>query len=119
MATHRATLPLALIVILTSACKKDKTESQTDTAETKDSVSNEPMPISAPLVTHIFTADPSAHVFEGKVYIYPSHDIESNGAQDDEGGHFDMKDYHVLSMDSIGGEVKDHGVALDLSLIHI
>lgn len=26
-----------------------------------------------PLVTHIYTADPSAHVFEGKIYIYPSH----------------------------------------------
>lgn len=29
--------------------------------------------ISQPLVTHIYTADPSAHVFEGKLYIYPSH----------------------------------------------
>ncbi|HPM75329.1 MAG TPA: alpha-N-arabinofuranosidase, partial [Saccharofermentans sp.] len=28
-----------------------------------------------PLVTNIFTADPSAHVFDGKIYIYPSHDI--------------------------------------------
>ena len=24
-----------------------------------------------PLVTHIFTADPSAHVFDDKIYIYP------------------------------------------------
>ena len=23
-----------------------------------------------PLVTHMFTADPSAHVFDGKIYIY-------------------------------------------------
>ena len=29
-----------------------------------------------PLVTHIYTADPSAHVFEGKLYIYPSHDLD-------------------------------------------
>jgi len=71
-------------------------------------------PISEPLVTNIYTADPSAHVFNGKIYIYPSHDIESNTAQDDEGGHFDMKDYHVLSMDAIGGKVTDHGVALDI-----
>ncbi|MBU1821164.1 MAG: glycoside hydrolase family 43 protein [Bacteroidetes bacterium] len=71
-------------------------------------------PISQPLVSHIFTADPSAHVFNGKIYIYPSHDIESNTAQDDDGGHFDMKDYHVLSMDKIGGKVTDHGVALDI-----
>src|SRR5688500_6021382 len=30
--------------------------------------------ISQPLVTHIYTADPSAHVFNGRIYIYPSHD---------------------------------------------
>ena len=67
-----------------------------------------------PLVTDLFTADPSAHVFNGKIYIYPSHDIEANVAQDDEGGHFNMRDYHVYSMDKIGGKVTDHGVALDL-----
>jgi hypothetical protein len=47
-----------------------------------------PKPISEPLVTHIYTADPSAHIFNGRIYIYPSHDIESNTPQDDEGGHF-------------------------------
>ena len=71
-------------------------------------------PISQPLVSNIYTADPSAHVFNGKIYIYPSHDIESGTAEDDEGGHFDMKDYHILSMDKIGGKVKDNGVALDI-----
>ena len=70
--------------------------------------------LSQPLVTHIYTADPSAHVFNGKIYIYPSHDIETGAPEDDEGGHFNMKDYHVLSMDSIGGKVKDHGVAIDI-----
>lgn len=67
-----------------------------------------------PLVSHIYTADPSAHVFNGKIYIYPSHDIEANVPEDDEGAHFNMRDYHVLSMDKIGGKVTDHGVALDL-----
>lgn len=71
-------------------------------------------PVNEPLITSIYTADPSAHVFNGKIYIYPSHDIESNTAQDDEGGHFDMKDYRILSMDDIGGKVTDHGVALDI-----
>ena len=28
-----------------------------------------------PIITNQFTADPSARVFEGKVYVYPSHDI--------------------------------------------
>lgn len=38
-----------------------------------------------PLVTHIFTADPSAHVFNGKIYIYPSHDIETSIEDNDNG----------------------------------
>ena len=67
-----------------------------------------------PLVTHIYTADPSAHVFEGKLYIYPSHDVSHDGLEDDMGGHFQMKDYHVLSMDDIGAPCVDHGVALDI-----
>ena len=71
-------------------------------------------PISQPLVKHIFTADPSAHVFEGRIYIYPSHDIDSGIPEGDDGRHFDMKDYHVFSMKKAGGKVKDHGVALDI-----
>lgn len=70
--------------------------------------------ISEPLVTHIYTADPSAHVFEDKLYVYPSHDIDSGVPADDMGSHFDMKDYHVFSMERVGGEVTDHGVALAL-----
>ena len=56
--------------------------------------------ISAPLVTHIYTADPSAHVFDGKIYIYPSHDIDAGIPFNDNGDHFGMEDYHVFSMDS-------------------
>jgi hypothetical protein len=70
--------------------------------------------ISKPLVTDIYTADPSAHVFNGKIYIYPSHDIDAGTPENDNGDHFDMRDYHVLSMDSMGGPVTDHGVALDI-----
>ncbi len=66
------------------------------------------------LVDHIYTADPAAHVFNGRLYIYPSHDIESGIPENDKGDHFDMRDYHVLSMDAVDGEVTDHGVALDI-----
>lgn len=60
-------------------------------------------------------ADPSANVFNGKLYIYPSHDWDSGAAFDDDGGHFEMKDYHVLSLDDVeNGEVTDHGVILAL-----
>lgn len=68
--------------------------------------------ISKPLVSHIYTADPSAHVFNGKIYIYPSHDIDAGIPFNDNGDHFGMEDYHVISMDTINAEAKDNGVAL-------
>jgi hypothetical protein len=68
-----------------------------------------------PLVSEIFTADPSAHIFNGKIYVYPSHDIiEENPLYDDCGSQYAMRDYRVLSMDYIGGPVTIHDVALDL-----
>jgi hypothetical protein len=70
--------------------------------------------ISKPLVTHLYTADPSAHVFDGKIYIYPSHDIDAGEAFDDLGSHFAMEDYHVFSMDHPDAETVDHGVALHI-----
>jgi hypothetical protein len=71
--------------------------------------------ISQPLLTHIYTADPSAHVFEGRIYIYPSHDIEAGIAFNDNGDHFAMEDYHVISLDHPAGEAVDHGVALHVA----
>lgn len=60
-----------------------------------------------------YMADPSVHVFNGRLYIYPSHDRESGIPENDNGDHFDMKDYHVLSTDDVmHGEIVDHGVAL-------
>jgi beta-xylosidase len=69
---------------------------------------------SKPLVEHIYTADPSAHVFNGKIYIYPSHDIETDNAVNDNGDHFAMDDYHVLSLDNDDFTATDHGVALSI-----
>lgn len=71
--------------------------------------------ISQPLVKHIYTADPSAHVFNGKIYIYPSHDIDAGDAFDDLGSHFAMEDYHILSMDTPTAEAKDNGCALHVN----
>ena len=70
--------------------------------------------LTQPLIPGIYTADPSAHVFNGTIYIYPSHDIDAGVPADDLGSHFAMRDYHVFSMDAIGGPVTDHGVALDI-----
>ncbi len=64
------------------------------------------------LVPNDYMADPAVHVFEGKLYIYPSHDWESGISENDNGDHFNMKDYHVFSMEDIDGEITDHGVVL-------
>lgn len=71
--------------------------------------------ISKPLVSHMYTADPSAHVFNGKIYIYPSHDIDAGIPFNDNGDHFGMEDYHVISMDSIESDAVDNGVALHVN----
>lgn len=67
-----------------------------------------------PLVTHIYTADPSAHVFEGKIYIYPSHDLDEDIPSNDNGDQYMMEDYHVLSLSDFNSPCVDHGNALHL-----
>ena len=65
-----------------------------------------------------YMADPSVNVFNGRLYVYPSHDWDSGECFDDDGGHFQMRDYHVLSMDDVmDGEVTDHGVILDVEQV--
>ncbi|MBN2425086.1 MAG: family 43 glycosylhydrolase [Calditrichaceae bacterium] len=61
-----------------------------------------------PIITDQFSADPSARVFEGKVYLYPSHDILAN---EERGriGWFCMSDYHVFSSENLV-DWTDHGV---------
>src|ERR1700761_3652855 len=70
--------------------------------------------LNEPLIKGIYTADPSAHVFNGKIYIYPSHDIDAGIPENDNGDHFAMRDYHIFSLDRISGPVTDHGVAIDI-----
>lgn len=72
---------------------------------------------SQPLVTDIYTADPSAHVFGGRLYVYPSHDVDAGIPDDDLGSQYAMHDYRVLSMDRIGGPVTVHPVAIDVKQI--
>ena len=67
-----------------------------------------------PLVTHIYTADPSAHVFDGKIYVYPSHDLEHDGEDNDDGDEYQMEDYHILSMDDLDSPCVDNGEALNM-----
>ncbi|CAM3456127.1 MULTISPECIES: glycoside hydrolase family 43 protein [Saccharibacillus] len=65
-----------------------------------------------PLITEMYTADPSAHVFEGKIYIYPSHDLDHDEPSNDNGDQYKMEDYHVFSMDDAESPAVDHGEAL-------
>jgi len=63
----------------------------------------------------MYIADPSAHVFDGTLYIYPSHDLENNPPANNNGDHYGMEDYHVLSFDrSDCSKVVDHGEALNV-----
>lgn len=67
-----------------------------------------------PLVKHIYTADPSAHVFEGKLYIYPSHDLDETIESNDNGDQYGMTDYHILSIDGLDSSCVDNGEALHI-----
>ncbi|WP_075591262.1 carbohydrate-binding protein [Labilibacter marinus] len=64
-----------------------------------------------PLVTHIYTADPTARVFNNVLYIYPSHDIQESDGLSGKNG-FMMGDYHVFSTTDLINYT-DHGVILD------
>ena len=64
-----------------------------------------------PIITGQFTADPTARVFEGKIYMYPSHDIPSVITHVDGSAWFSMPDYHVFSSDDLAAWT-DHGVIL-------
>lgn len=107
--------------LLMAACQ-DKSAPETASAVSSEAASAAAAPtpadpalfINQPLVSEIYTADPSAHIFNGKLYIYPSHDIDSGITTTGEGDKFAMTDYRVVSMDSPEGTATLHDVALSL-----
>ena len=60
-----------------------------------------------PIITDLFSADPTARVFNNKVYVYPSHDIMPPEGQRQD--WFCMEDYHVFSSENLT-EWTDHGM---------
>ena len=60
-----------------------------------------------PVIRDQFTADPTARVFNDKVYLYPSHDIMPPVGQRQD--WFCMEDYHVFSSENLT-DWTDHGV---------
>ena len=63
-----------------------------------------------PIIQGQFTADPTARVFGGKVWLYASHDMIS--PVEPERKWFCMEDYHVFSSEDLVNWT-DHGVILD------
>jgi GH43 family beta-xylosidase len=61
-----------------------------------------------PIIRNQFSADPTARVFNDKVYLYPSHDILAKEGQG-RVGWFCMEDYHVFSSVNLT-DWTDHGV---------
>ena len=95
-----------------SACT---TQPATNAAATEEAKSPEGHRyLGQPLLRDIYIADPSAHVFNNRIYVYGSHDIDGTTPEDDLGAHFEMRDYRVISMDRVGGQVTTHPLALDV-----
>lgn len=64
-----------------------------------------------PIIKGIYSADPTARVFNGKIYVYPSHDIPAPDDFDRK-DWFCMADYHVYTTDNMI-DYKDLGKILD------
>ena len=62
-----------------------------------------------PLLMDTFAADPTARVFAGKIYLYPSHDILPPAGRR---GGFIMEDYHTYSSGNLM-DWTDHGVIVN------
>lgn len=62
-----------------------------------------------PFITDQFTADPTARVFNDRVYVFPSHDIRCEEGQGRGPTWFCMEDYHVFSSDDLT-DWTDHGM---------
>lgn len=108
----------AVLALLAACSSENETPADSASADRQPAASADAKRyLSQPLISEIYTADPSAHVWDGKIYVYPSHDIDGSTPEDDLGAHFEMRDYHVLSMDRIGGPVTLHPVALDVAQV--
>lgn len=110
----RKLAPLALATALLATACQPSAQPENKAQEASDSRRDASDYLSQPLVKDIYTADPSAHVWNGKIYVYPSHDIDGPTPEDDLGAHFEMRDYRILSMDKIGGPVTVGPVALNV-----
>ena len=98
----KATLGLCAVTFVAASCLAAQPKKQ----------KHEPIQLGAnPIITHIYTADPSAHVWkDGRLYLYPSHDIfPARGC--------DLMDkYHVFSTDDMVNWT-DHGEIVNADMV--
>ena len=64
-----------------------------------------------PIISGQYSADPTARVFDGKLYVYPSHDVKTAN-ENDSNGWFRMEDYHVYMGNEDLSEFSDMGMSL-------
>ena len=87
------------------SCQSPKSNSTKEEAAGIDSMAPNPF------ITHMYTADPSAHVWaDGRLYVYASHDIDPPRGCDL------MDRYHVFSTDDMVNWT-DHGEILNSSQV--
>ena len=67
-----------------------------------------------PVIRDQFAADPTARVFNNKVYVYPSHDIMPPAGQRQD--WFCMADYHVFSSENLT-DWTDHGMIISQEIV--
>lgn len=95
MTKHRIRRPLILINLLILACQCALADN--------------------PLIMDQFTADPTARVFEGRIYVYPSHDILASPGKG-RPGWFCMEDYHVFSSENLLDWIDNGGIVSQTSV---
>ena len=70
-----------------------------------------------PIVRNQFSADPTARVFNGKVYVFPSHDIPTPANKNLRKDWFCMADYHVFSSENLT-DWTDHGMIVSQNKVN-
>ncbi len=96
---------LAPLPFLTASCGSTSVQAAEEQTDPFEKIAPNPF------ITHMYTADPSAHVWEdGRLYVYASHDIDPPRGCDL------MDRYHVFSTDDMVNWT-DHGEILNSSQV--
>jgi len=109
-----STIAVLALLLISVSCSKEPRIKDNFSATPEKTPEEKLLKPNEPIFQDQFFADPSAHVFENKLYIYPSHDIENDIPADNDGSQYAMEDYHVLSISDFDSPCVDHGQVLHL-----